>query len=71
MFARFTRLPLRRCLHTASTAGRSANPFGRVAKVAIGASAVTATYMTWRLTQEGNSIALDSAQSTNSEQRAT
>ncbi|KAF9529398.1 hypothetical protein CPB83DRAFT_893497 [Crepidotus variabilis] len=60
MFAGFTRLPLRRCIHTASSTGKASSSFGRTAKVVLGASAVTATYMTWRLTQEGNRLALDS-----------
>jgi len=60
MFSRLTRLPLRRCLHTSPGAGPSARYFGRRAQLVIGASAVTASYLTWQLTRDGNKIALDS-----------
>jgi hypothetical protein len=60
MFSRLTRLPLRRCLHTGPDAGPSARYFGRRAQLVIGASAVTASYLTWQLTRDGNKIALDS-----------
>ncbi|KAJ3516418.1 hypothetical protein NLJ89_g1129 [Agrocybe chaxingu] len=60
MFSRLTRLPLRRCLNTSSAVRTAANPFSRTAKVAIGASAVTAAYLSWRLANESNHIALDS-----------
>ncbi|KDR75811.1 hypothetical protein GALMADRAFT_248524 [Galerina marginata CBS 339.88] len=62
MFSRLSRLPLRRCLHTRATAGASASNAWRATQVTLGASAVTAAYMTWRLTREGNQIALDSPQ---------
>ncbi|KAF8161169.1 hypothetical protein B0H34DRAFT_636367, partial [Crassisporium funariophilum] len=62
MFSRLTRLPLQRCLHTRAGASRSANVFSRSAKVVFGASAVTATYLTWRLAQDSHQIALDSPQ---------
>ncbi|GLB37503.1 putative CHCH domain containing protein [Lyophyllum shimeji] len=59
MFSRFTRLPLRRCLHTLPPrSSRTSNRFG----LTVGASAaVAATYLTWRLTSDSHSIALDSA----------
>ena len=61
MFSRLTRLPLRRCLHTGPSARPSARYFSRRAQIVIGASAVTASYLTWQLTRDGNKIALDSS----------
>lgn len=59
MLSRLTRLPLRRCLHSLPPRSpHSVNRFGRT----VGASAlVAATYLTWRLTSDSHSIALDSA----------
>ncbi|KAG5648516.1 hypothetical protein DXG03_003127 [Asterophora parasitica] len=59
MFSRFTRLPLRRCLHThPSSHSQSFNRLG----ITLGASAAaTATYLAWRLTSDSQSIRLDSA----------
>lgn len=56
MFARLARLPLRRCIHTASTTSR---PWRTTAKAVFGASAATITYMAWRMTNERNHLALD------------
>ena len=61
MFSRFTRLSVRRCVHTASTTSR---PWSKTVKLVFGASAATATYMTWQLTNERNYLALDSINST-------
>ncbi|PPQ97370.1 hypothetical protein CVT26_006604 [Gymnopilus dilepis] len=59
MFSRLSRLPLRRCLHT-SSAPRASGGLHRAGRIALGASTVTAAYLTWRLTSERNQIALDS-----------
>ncbi|KAL1702998.1 hypothetical protein EV121DRAFT_261463 [Schizophyllum commune] len=57
MFARLTRLPLRRSLHT--SASPAAAPWAR-SRVAYGVgAAVTASYLAWRL--HADRIALDSA----------
>lgn len=42
----------------------TSRPRGRTAKLVLGASAATATYMTWRLTNERNHLALDSSEMT-------
>ncbi|KAL1677310.1 hypothetical protein EV122DRAFT_266000 [Schizophyllum commune] len=58
MFARLTRLPLRRSLHT--SASPAAAPWAR-SRVAYGVgAAVTASYLAWRL--HADRIALDSAE---------
>ncbi|TFK44782.1 hypothetical protein BDQ12DRAFT_730805 [Crucibulum laeve] len=59
MFARFTRLPLRRCVHTAAFS-QSSHGGRRFATAALGASAVTAAYFSWRMSSDHNRIALDS-----------
>jgi hypothetical protein len=65
MLSRLARLPLRRCVHTASTASRQ---WSRTTRVVFGASAATAAYLTWQLMNERNHLALDSTNPT-SEQR--
>ncbi|KAJ2928302.1 hypothetical protein H1R20_g8775, partial [Candolleomyces eurysporus] len=60
MFSRFARLPLRRCLHTASTASKSAPRFTRTAKVVLGTSAAAATYLSWNLAAQRNTVYMDS-----------
>jgi len=62
MFSRFSRIPLRRCLHTGPARTASSSLFSRRAGAAVGASAVMAAYMTWQLTNESNRIALDAPQ---------
>ncbi|KAG6841868.1 hypothetical protein C0991_005598 [Blastosporella zonata] len=57
MFSRFTRLPLRRCFHTAQT--RPSQSFSRL-HLTIAASATVAAYVTYRLANSSHSIALDS-----------
>ncbi|KAF4620685.1 hypothetical protein D9613_000749 [Agrocybe pediades] len=59
MFSRFSRLPLRRCIHTGPSASNSSTFFSRRAGTVLGASAVMTAYMTWHLTNERNRIALD------------
>jgi len=62
MFARWARLPLRRCLHTrVPPSSVQRTPFNRLALV-LGLSAATATYVTWRLAANDYRIALDSPQ---------
>ncbi|TFK20764.1 hypothetical protein FA15DRAFT_624891 [Coprinopsis marcescibilis] len=63
MFARLTRLPLRRSLHTSANAAQNSFRLGHVSRVALGASAAAAAYMTWNLTSEGNRIHLDNVTS--------
>ncbi|KAF5354829.1 hypothetical protein D9756_005365 [Leucocoprinus leucothites] len=65
MLARFTRLPLRRCLHTQTARSQSSG----FARTALGVSAVTATYLTWHLLSDP--IALDSHTTTSSLQKST
>ncbi|KAF8633348.1 hypothetical protein AX17_004520 [Amanita inopinata Kibby_2008] len=60
MLARWTRLPLRRCLHTRVPPAAS-KPYLNNLGIALGVSAATATYLTWRLTSDDYRIALDSA----------
>lgn len=60
MFSRFARLPLRRCLHTASTASKSAPRFSRNAKVVLGTSAAAAAYLSWNLASQRNTVYMDS-----------
>lgn len=55
MLVRFTRLPLRRCIHTQAGRPRSS----RYLPTALGASAITAAYLAWRSLSDP--IALDSA----------
>ncbi|TRM69925.1 hypothetical protein BD626DRAFT_563628 [Schizophyllum amplum] len=58
MFARLTRLPLRRCIHT--SAAPASAPWAR-SRVAYGVgAAVTASYLAWRL--QADRIALDSVE---------
>ncbi|KAF8070526.1 hypothetical protein FPV67DRAFT_1025264 [Lyophyllum atratum] len=59
MLSRFTRLPLRRCLHTLPP--RSPPSLGRIGLTLGASAAVTATYLTWHLTSDSRSLALDSA----------
>lgn len=55
MFARFTRIPLHRSIHT-----QAARPHSlRYARAALGTSAVAVAYLTWRSLSDP--IALDSA----------
>ncbi|KAF8897033.1 hypothetical protein CPB84DRAFT_1825573 [Gymnopilus junonius] len=68
MFSRLSRLPIRRCLHT-SSAPKASGSLHRGARAAFGASAVTAAYMTWRLMDESNQIALDSPTTNTSTQK--
>ncbi|KXN85372.1 Mitochondrial intermembrane space import and assembly protein 40 [Leucoagaricus sp. SymC.cos] len=65
MFARLTRLPLRRCLHIQAARPQPT----RFARAALGVSAVTATLFTWRLLSDP--IALDSHATTSSLQKPT
>ncbi|KAJ2913141.1 hypothetical protein MD484_g7276, partial [Candolleomyces efflorescens] len=60
MFSRFARLPLRRCLHTASTASKPAPRFSRGAKVVLGTSAAAAAYLSWNLASQRNTVYMDS-----------
>ncbi|KAG6903040.1 hypothetical protein C0995_007473 [Termitomyces sp. Mi166 len=57
MLSRLTRLPLRRCLHTAPP--RTSRSLSR-SYLTLGASATVATYLAFRLTSHSHSIALDS-----------
>ncbi|KAF5380559.1 hypothetical protein D9615_004489 [Tricholomella constricta] len=59
MFSRFTRLPLRRCLHTLPS--RPTQSFNRIGLTVGASAAAAATYLAWRLTSDSHSIALDSA----------
>jgi len=56
MFRQFSRIPLRRCLHTSTRAQSPAR--SRVGFV-VGASAVATAYLTWKVAAEHNHIALD------------
>lgn len=60
MFARWSHLAFRRCLHTGAPRVTHQSPYNRLALV-LGLSAATATYMTWHLSSDTNRIALDSA----------
>ncbi|KAF9481544.1 hypothetical protein BDN70DRAFT_783453, partial [Pholiota conissans] len=71
MFSRFSRLPLRRCLHTGAGATRQTSSLGKAARIALGATAATATYMTWQLTQGKNEISTDSPRTLNSSERTS
>ncbi|XP_006461166.1 hypothetical protein AGABI2DRAFT_221721 [Agaricus bisporus var. bisporus H97] len=65
MFARFTRIPLHRSIHT-----QAARPHSlRYARAALGTSAVAVAYLTWRSLSDP--IALDSAVPTQSLQKPT
>lgn len=68
MFARFARLPLRRCLHTQASSSQARFPLNRAA-YAIGGSAVVASYITWQLSSDSNRILLDSEKSIVGKQR--
>jgi hypothetical protein len=56
MFRQFARLPLRRFAHTSARTAAIPRAWSR-AQVALGASAVTATYLAWRATV--HPVALD------------
>ncbi|EAU91393.2 intermembrane space import and assembly protein 40 [Coprinopsis cinerea okayama7 len=60
MFARFTRLPLRRCIHTASGSAKTSPSLGRTSKVMLGVSAAATAYVSWNLASDRNRIHLDS-----------
>ncbi|KAH6913976.1 intermembrane space import and assembly protein 40 [Coprinopsis sp. MPI-PUGE-AT-0042] len=64
MFSRITRLPLRRCLHTASSGAQSAassrTVMARVGRVALGASLVATALVSYNLSSERSRIHLDS-----------
>ncbi|PPQ79962.1 hypothetical protein CVT25_003034 [Psilocybe cyanescens] len=59
MFSRFSRLPLRRCLHTTPTPGKAPFTLSKATRTVLGASAVTTAYMAWHISREANEIALD------------
>ena len=57
MFARWSRLPLRRCLHTRAPRVSSELSYRRLGLVV----GLSAAYMTWHLSSDTNRIALDSS----------
>ncbi|TFK74592.1 hypothetical protein BDN72DRAFT_833088 [Pluteus cervinus] len=58
MFARFARLPLRRCLHTSASGAVHQTRFNRYGLVlTVGAAT---SYLAWRLNSDAHRIALDS-----------
>lgn len=63
MFRAFSKIPLRRTLHTSTAGAARRTQLNRVA-LAGAASAAAATYLAWRASSPANHIALDAPQST-------